>query len=164
MKSVFIAIEGFNLKQGYLVKELSIVYCDNTYQHYQFKTPENFTPSAADEKIIHYAESYLNGFSIEDDFYLSNDLHTTILKEFVNFKIYVAGDITKTFIANILPDTRIIDTYSLIDFRYPTELPNPHCFKMHRALYCSLAKAIYIKSSIDTFFFQRRCCSILINS
>ena len=154
MKSVFIAIEGFNLKQGYLVKELSIVYCDNTYQHYQFKTPENFTPSAADEKIIHYAESYLNGFSIEDDFYLSNDLHTTILKEFVNFKIYVAGDITKKVIANILPETDIIDVCSLIDFRYPTELPDPYCFRNHRARYCSLAKARYVKGAITDFFFR----------
>ena len=154
MKSVFIAIEGFNLKEGYVIKELSIVHCDNSYQHYLFKTPENFTPSPADEKTIDYTEAYLNGFSIEDDFYLSNDLHTTILNEFVNFKIYVAGDITKTFIANILPDTGIIDVCSLIDFRYPTELPDPHCSWNHRARYCSLAKSRYIKDTLTVFFFK----------
>ena len=152
MKSVFIAIEGFNLKQGYVIKELSIIYCDATYQHYQFKTPENFTPTAADRVTINHTKTYLNGFSIEDDFYLPNDLHTTILKEFVNFKIYVAGDITNNFIANILPESGIIDVCSLIDFRYPTELPDPHCFRNHLARYCSLAKARYIKDSIVNFF------------
>ena len=154
MKSVFVAIEGFNLKRGYVIKELSIVYSDDSYQHYQFKTPVNFTATAADRVTINHIKTYLNGFSIEDDFYLPNDLHTTILKEFVNFKIYVAGDITKKIIANILPETSIIDVCSLIDFRYPTELPDPRCFRNHRARYCSLAKARYIKDALTVFFFK----------
>ena len=154
MKSVFIAIEGFNLKHGYVIKELSVVYSDDLYQHYQFKSPENFTPSAADRKTISYTRQYLNGFSIEDDFYLPNDLHLTILNGFENFKIYVAGEITQRFISDILPETSIIDVCSLTDFQYPTELPDPHCFKMHRARYCSLAKARYIKTTLDTFLFK----------
>ena len=154
MKVVFIAAEGFILKRGFVIKELSIVYSDDSYQHYHFKTPKNFTPSAADRNTINYTKHYLNGFSIEDDFYLPNDLHQTILNEFVNFRVYVAGEITRRFISDILPETRVIDTCSLTDFQYPTELPNPNCFKMHRARYCSLAKARYIKSAIDTFFFK----------
>ena len=154
MKYVFIAIEGFNLKQGYIIKELSIVYPDDSHQHYQFKTPENFTPSAADRTTINYTKNYLNGFSIEDNFYLPNDLHLTILNEFVNFKIYVAGEITQRFISDILPETSIVDVCSLIDFKYPTELPDPHCFRNHRARYCSLAKSRYIKDALTVFFFK----------
>ena len=154
MKSVFIAIEGFNLKQGYIIKELSIVYPDDSHQHYQFKTPENFTPSVADKITIKYSENYLNGFSIEDNFYLPNDLHLTILNEFANFKIYVAGEITQRFISTILPETNIVDVCSLMDFQYPTELPDPHCFQIHHARYCSLAKARYIQQSLKDFFFK----------
>ena len=64
MKAVFIAVEGFNLKRGYVIKELSVVHSDDSYQHYQFKTPENFIPSDADKKTIEYTKNYLNGFSI----------------------------------------------------------------------------------------------------
>ena len=154
MKSVVIAIEGFNLKQGYVIKELSIVYSDNTYQHYQFKTPETFVPTAADIKTINYTNQYLNGFSIEDNYYLPNILHSTILNEFKNFKIYVVGQITRRFISNILLETAIIDVCSLMDFQFPDELPDPHCFKPHRYRYCSLAKARFIKTKLDVFYFK----------
>ena len=154
MKSVFVAIEGFNLKQGYVIKELSIVQPNDTFQHYQFKTPENFTPSAAERKTIYYTKHYLNGFSIEDECYLPNHIHPTILCELKTFKIYVAGEITKLFLSNILPETIIIDVCSLLDFRYPNELPESHCFRTHRQRYCSLAKARYIKAVLDAFCFK----------
>ena len=152
MKSVFVAIEGFNLKQGYVIKELSIVHPDDTFQHYQFKTPENFIPSAVERKTINYTKNYLNGFSVEDECYLPNNLHSTILNEFKNFKIYVAGEITTRFLLHILPEASIINVCSVINIQYPKELPDPHCFRTHRHRYCSLAKARCIKATyIDDF-------------
>ena len=157
LKTVFIAIEGFNnLKQGYIIKELSIIYLDNSYQHYQFKTPEDFKPTAADEKIINYHTKYLNGFSLEDHFCLPNEVHRTILDKYLDFKIYVAGESTKLFISNILPANVIVDVSSLIDFQYPEELPDPRCFKQHsrKHRYCSLAKARFLKNSMEELFFR----------
>ena len=153
MQAVFIAIEGFNLKQGYVIKELSIVHPDDTFQHYQFKTPDNFTPSAAARKTVKFTKKYLNGFSLEEQCFLPNHIHSTILYEFKNFKIYVAGEITKRFLFNTLPETNIIDVCSLLDFQYPEVLPDPHCFRAHRHRYCSLAKSRYIKAVLDAF-----CC------
>lgn len=160
LKTVFVAIEGFNnLSQGYIIKELSIVYLDNTYQHYQFKSPEEFIPTNADMKIINYCKKYLNGFSLEDNFYLPNHLHNTIIGELLDFKIYVAGNTTKSFICDILPTNVVMDVTSLIDFQYPEALPDPHCFKPHgfNNRYCSLSKARFLKKRMDELFFRDRC-------
>ena len=154
LKTVFIAIEGFSLQQGYIIKELSIVHLDNTYHHYLFKTPEDFTASVADMKIVNYNKKYLNGFSTEDDFYLPNHLHKAILEEFLNFKIYVVGSGTKAFISNILPSNVVLDVTSLVDFRYPEELPDPQCFKAHNHRYCALAKVKFLKNFMEKFFFR----------
>ena len=82
----------------------------------------------------------------EDDGYLPNNIHTTILNEFQNCRVYVVGEITRRFISNIIPEINVTNVCSLINFKFPKELPDPHCFRIHRHRYCSLAKARCIKS------------------
>ena len=149
MRSVFVSIEGFNLKQGYIIKELSIIHTDNTFQHYHFKVPDTLIPTAAEMKTINYTEIKLNEFSLKDECYLPNDVHLLILNNFKNFRIYVAGELTKLFLSNIITEADIIDICSIFDFQYPKVLDNPQCFVVHKPRYCSLAKARHIKAVFE---------------
>ena len=145
---VILTLEGFNLPSGYIVKELTIIFNDDSYQHFHFNAPKDFFPTAKDLRTINYVRRHLNGLSLSNDCLLPYTSINDILNNLTSYTIYVAGNSAHKFIMNHLPLNNIIDICSEYDFKYPEELLPMGCFKQHNPRYCSLSKAKYIKSII----------------
>ena len=145
---VILTLEGFNLPSGYIVKELTIIFNDDSYQHFHFNAPKDFYPTAKDLQTINYIRRHLNELYLSDDCLLPYTSIIDILNNLLSCKIYVAGNSTHKFIMTYLPLNNIIDICSEYNFKYPAELPPMDCFKQHKPRYCSLSKAKYIKSII----------------
>ena len=153
MEFVIAAIEGFQFHAGFVIRELTLIFPDNSEQHFQFKNPEVLHLDEGDKRTAKFTKNHLNGFSATDDgtSCLPHSIYTQILREVENCRIYVAGEQTKHFFALNLPWTPVTDVYSLFDFQYPSELENPGCGKLHRFRYCTLAKARYLKIRLTGF-------------
>ena len=152
---VIAAIEGFpTLNGGYILRELTLIFPNEQEQHFQFKNPETMCLNEDEMKTAKFCQRHLNGFSPTNDesCCLPAAVYPKILDEIKHCRIYCAGECTRYFFARHLPDTQVIDVYSLFDFRYPSEFSvNPNCFKLHRYRYCTLAKARYIAQRLDGY-------------
>ena len=151
---VIAAIEGFTTQnEGFILRELTLIFPNEQEQHFQFKNPENMYLNPDEMKIAKFSQRHLNGFSPTDNesCCLPAAVYPKILEEIQYCRIYCAGEIERCFFAKNLPDSKVIDVYSLIDFNYPTQLDNPNCFKLHRYRNCSLAKARYLIQRLDGF-------------
>ena len=150
---VIAAVEGFTLQNGLVLRELTLIFPDGSEQHFHFKNPEHLYLTEVDAKTVKFSERYLNGFSAKHDgnSCLSNSIYPKILEEIEGSRIYCAGESTRQFLTRHLPYSTVIDVYSIFDFKYPAELDNPHCFKLHRYRYCSLAKARFLKQRLQGF-------------
>lgn len=153
MDFVIAAIEGFQFGDGFVIRELTLIFPDNSEQHFQFKNPDVLHLDEADRRTAKFTKNHLNGFSATDDgtCLLPHKAYTGILREIENCRIYVAGEQTKHFFSLNLPYTPVTDIYSLLDFQYPNELNNPGCGLLHRFRYCTLAKARYLRDKLTGF-------------
>ena len=154
MDFVIAAVEGFNFHTGFVIRELTLLFPDNSEQHFQFRNPETVYLDDRDKRTAKFAKRHLHGFSATDDgtCCLPYSIYPQILKAVENCRIYVAGQIARRFFMKNLPYTPIIDVYSSWDFmKYPIELENPQCFFLHRFRYCSLAKARYLKERLTGY-------------
>ena len=143
---LILTIEGFNLSSGYIIKELTIMYQDDSYQHFQFSPPKDFQPTDAQEKTIYYTQRYLNELALSDNALLPYSTINDIMQKISTYTIFVAGYTTYKVIKEYLPLVKIINVCSEYNFSYPKELPPTNCFKQHRPRYCSMAKATYVKN------------------
>ena len=151
---VVAAAEGFCVKNGgFVLRELTLIFPDGDEQHFQFKNPEDLCLDDAEMKIAKFAERYLHGFSptSDENCCLPYAVYPKILEVIQNCRIYCAGELFRRFFTSNLPNSHVIDVYSLFDFRYPNELDNPGCFKLHRYRYCSLAKARWIRQKLEGY-------------
>ena len=150
---VIATIEGFQLQAGFVIRELTFIFPDHSEQHFQFKNPEVLHLNEVDKRTAKFTKNHINGFSATDDgtCCLPHSIYTQILREVENCRIYVAGEQAKHFFTLNLPYTPVTDVYSLFDFRYPSELENPRCGKLHRFRYCTLAKARYLMDKLSGF-------------
>ena len=148
---VVVAIEGFPLQNGFVLRELTLIFPDDSEQHFQFKNPEDLSLSEVEMKTAKFAQKYLNGFNPTDDenCCLPYTVYPKILEKIQNCRIYCAGDVAHRFFTLNLPYSRVIDVYTLFDFSYPSELDNPWCFKLHHYRYCSLAKCRHIRRRLQ---------------
>ncbi len=145
---MILALEGFTLPSGYLVKELSV--CLENYEiHFYFKAPTNFEPSAKDLQTIRYASKHVNHLTLHDDNVLPYEALDVILQSLASKTIYVAGNSAYQFVAAKLPTTLVFDISSVYNFKYPKELPDTTCAKRHGSRYCSLAKCLCIKQFME---------------
>ena len=143
---VIIALEGFTLPSGFIVKELTILSDNLKYQHFHFNKPKDFYPTAGDLRTIKYTSEVLSQLYFDDDSLLPYSTINDILKQMSSHKIYVAGHTAHKFITTYLPTTEVINLCKEYKFKYPLILPSVECFKQHTPRYCSLAKAKRIKS------------------
>ena len=150
---VVAAAEGFTLRGELVIRELTLIFPDGLEQHFIFCNPENFVLSETDRKTVKFTERYLNGFSASDNknICLPHSIYPKILEKIQNCRIYCAGETAHRFFARHLPYSPVIDVYSLFDFKYPNELENPRCFKLHRYRYCSLAKARFLRQRLEGY-------------
>ena len=149
---VIAAIEGFGLRNGgFVLRELTLIFPDDSEQHFQFKNPEDLCLNEAEMKTAKFAQKYLNGFHPSDDenCCLPYVVYPKILDNIQNCRIYCAGEVSHSFFTRNLPYSRVIDVCTLMDFSYPVELDNPGCFKLHHYRYCSLAKARHIRRRME---------------
>ena len=142
---MFLALEGFTLPSGYIIKELSVIFDDDNFQHFQFKAPPNFYPTTEEQRTIKFSTKYLNQLYLTDDSLLPYSTINEILKNLSFHTIYVAGHSAYNFIKAKLPMTHVIDICIKNNFKYPKQLSKSNCFKDHNPRYCSLSKCEYIK-------------------
>ena len=143
---MFLALEGFTLPSGYIIKELSVIFDNDNYQHFHFKPPTNFYPTNEEHYTINYTTTYLNQLYLMDDSLLPYSTINDILKNLSSHTIYVAGQSAYNFIKAKLPMTRVINICIKNNFEYPKQLSKSNCFKDHNPRYCSLSKCKYIKN------------------
>ena len=152
---VIAAVEGFSTQNGGLIlRELTLIFPNGQEQHFQFKNPETMCLNSEEMKTAKFTQRHLNGFSptSNESCCLPAAVYPKILEEIQHCRIYCAGESARYFFTQNLPDTHIVDVYSLFDFRYPVEFSeNPNCFKLHRYRYCSLAKARYLAQQLDGY-------------
>ena len=152
---LLLAMEGFNLSSGYIIKELTILFPDDSYQHFQFNPPNDFHPTAAQWKTINYTQKHLNELTLYDNALLPYSTINDIMQKISSHTIFVAGNITQSVINEYLPLTKVIDICTEYNFSYPKELPPANCFKQHRPRYCSMAKATYVKNFMNSLSNKR---------
>lgn len=144
---LYIAGEGFTLPSGFILKEMTIIFPNREYKHFMFKNPDNFFPTARDNKTIRYTTKNFNQLSFtEGD--VSYNLIDDILTPYKNYKLYTYSDIFCSFLEKRLPTTAVTN---IQDFghKLPATLPKPNCFKNHNPRYCSLAKALRVLKLVE---------------
>lgn len=146
--SCAVALEGFYISGRYIAKELTILFEPDNYQHFMFNNPDNLTYSGNDYSTVKYTQR-LNGLSPANDCFLPYSIIGLILDKIQNYRIHTAGNQSKDFLSSYLPHSEVIDICQLYNFKYPLHLPPAPCFRQHPSRYCSLAKAIAIKSTAD---------------
>ena len=78
MAKVYVGVEGFLLKGGYIVKELSYVYEDARVDHYRFAAPDDLFLTPAEAITVRYVSKNLNGLSLHDNGVNYSQLETII--------------------------------------------------------------------------------------
>ena len=141
----YIGIEGFSLTNGFIAKELAIVYMTGNYYQYLFKSPE-ITLSSQERKTIRYVTKHLNGLSYHEGFCNYSEL-PKILDTVKHLTIYTYGSHAKSFLESYLPSATTIDIQER-GFQMPKTLPEGGCPRNHRARYCALAKAKTVKNFV----------------
>ena len=143
-------MECFNLSSGYIIKELTILIPDDSYEHFQFNPPNDFNPTAAQTKTIKYIQKHLNELTLYENALLPYSIINDIMKKISSHTIFVAGNITQNVINEYLPLSKVIDICTEYKFSYPKELPPANCFKQHKPRYCSMAKTAYVKKFMNS--------------
>ncbi len=149
--SMIVALEGFTLPSGYLIKEMTVCLDNGEIHHFHFKSPSNFFPNENELRTIRFASRHLNQLSLHDSNLLPYNAIGIILQNIASNIVYVAGNAAYNFVTLKLPSTIVLDICRVYGFKYPTELPDASCIKRHRARYCSFAKCLCIKNYLDRF-------------
>ena len=100
---MILALEGFMLPRGYIVKELTILFNNSDYQHFHFKSPPGFCPTTSDLKTIRYASARLHQLPFDDQNVLPFSMVETILENIAPQTIFVAGSCAYNFVIKTLP-------------------------------------------------------------
>ena len=149
--SCVVAIEGFQLSQQFVVKELTILFNTNKYQHFHFNCPVDLLITPRDWNTIRYNQNH-SGLNMLDDSYLPYEVIGYILSKISNLRIFTAGNQSKKFISDYLPTSEVIDICQVYGFKYPLILENSPCFINHPSRYCTLSKAKALKSAMHIYF------------
>ena len=148
--SCIVAVEGFQVSHRYVIKEMTILFDSNQYQHFHFNCPIDMIIAPRDWSTIRWSENH-NGLTLTDNSFLPYEIIGYILSKIINLRIYTAGNQAKTAISNYLPNSEVVDICRQYNFRYPLTLPNSSCFVVHSPRYCTLSKAKTIKTSLQIF-------------
>lgn len=148
--SVFVGVEGFALTELYVVKELVLIFSNETHDHYLFKAPAEYLCQPKDQKTVRYITKHLNHLSWFDGEVLYSNVER-ILKRIQGFRVYCYGMTAKRFLLRYLPTTVIINVQEEMKCQMPKTLESCECFRRHPSRYCAKAKALFIKDFVDWF-------------
>ena len=148
--SCVVAIEGFQISQQFVVKEMTILFESNRYQHFHFDCPANLIIAPRDWSTIRYTQNH-NGLNISDDSFLPYGVIGYILSKIIDLRIYTAGNQAETFLSSYLPNSDIVDICREYNFKYPLCLQDSSCFIPHPPRYCSLSKAKTLRAAVQIF-------------
>lgn len=146
--SCIVTVEGFQVSNDYIVKELTVMFDSDNYQHFFFDCPPGLIIGPSDERTIRYTEN-LNGLRLENDSYIPYSIIGYILGKLDKYVVYTAGNQAATFLSRYLPQTMILDACQEFNFKYPLELQQMPCFYRHSSRYCSLSKAVTLKIALQ---------------
>ena len=148
--SCVVAIEGFQLSHQYVVKELTILFNTNKYQHFHFNCPIDLIIAPRDWNTIRYNRDH-SGLDLVDDSYLPYGVIGYIMNRISDLRIFTAGNQAKQFISNHLPTSEVIDICQTYGFKYPLTLEDSPCFINHSSRYCTLSKAKTLKTALQIY-------------
>ena len=143
----YVGVEGYTLKQGFVLKELALLYETTEYSHHIFAPPPT-TLSLVDSKTVRYVTRYLNGLSYSEGQVPYSSV-IPILKAIQHMTVYTYGANAVSFLLECLPNTVIIDVQEF-NYEMPTILPPSNCPRFHNSRYCALAKGQAIKNFIES--------------
>ena len=149
--SCVVTLEGFQLSAQFVVKELTILFDNNKYQHFHFNCPIDLIIAPRDWNTIRYHKNN-NGLDLADDSYLPYGVVGYILEKISNLKVFTAGNQAKKFLSDYLPATEVIDICQAYGFKYPLILESSTCFFNHPSRYCTLSKAKAVKAAMHIYF------------
>ena len=139
---VFIAIDGYTLKSGFVIKEICYIYRNGDFNHYLIRNPERIL-SESERRTVRYTINHLNNLCYFDGD-IPYNLISTLLEHLCNFKLYTYGEIAVKVLQEYLPNTEI-ENIQNHGYKMPATLPDSKCFRSHNQRYCAKAKAFDIK-------------------
>ena len=156
MPSVFVSLEGTNLAHRYVVREISLYFCDEqSVRHYFVEKPADLHLSIIDKRTDSFVKNQLGGIPVNT--YIPGSIDTTAMTRLIlslaNMKILCVGAVAMRYLGRMLPYANIQDLQTISDFKYESELPSADCGHTHNPRYCSLAKLIAVCEFMNTLHF-----------
>ncbi len=145
---VYIAVDGYTLPSGFIVKELCVMFKNSEYNYYLLKPPANRQLSDMDKGTIRYTTTHLNNLSYYDGDFPYENLHE-ILSRYREYRIYTYSDVAVKLLHRLLPTSVTINIQDL-GFKMPAMLPDAACCRVHNPRYCAKAKSISIKNFVES--------------
>jgi len=150
---VFVGVEGFALgplaDNLFIVKELFLLFSNDTHDHYLFKAPtDSLCPK--DQRTVRYITKHLNHLAWFDGEVQYSNVER-ILKKIQHFRVYTYGKAAKQFLLRYLPTTAVINIQEEMGCKMPNVLEQCECFRKHPARYCAKAKGLFIKNFVASF-------------
>ena len=148
--SCVIALEGFQVSHRFVIKELTIMFETDCYQHFQFNCPVDLIIGNRDWNTIRWHQNKC-GLILQDDRFLPYEVISYILRHVEHLQIFCAGHHAKQALSFYLPSTDIVDVCQEYNFKYPLTLQTSPCFIPHNPRYCSLSKARTIRTAVQIY-------------
>ena len=146
---IYVALEGFTLRSGFIVKELCVMFLNGEYNIFLFQPPVDRCLSHVEQRTVCYTTRQLNNLSYEDGDIPYETLYH-IISKYSDYTIFTFSDVAQRLLQEALPSTKVTNIQSF-GFNMPAVLPPPSCCRMHNPRYCALAKCIEIKNFIKWF-------------
>ena len=147
---VFIAMDGYTLPCGFILKELCLLFPNGEFTHLLLKPPANQHLSEIDVRTIRYTTNNLNNLCYHDGD-VPYECMQDVLKKVQICRIFTYSEVSQRLLQEILPTSMITNIQSL-GFTMPSSLPDPSCFRTHNPRYCAKAKAIAVKRFVESGF------------
>ena len=151
--SCVIAVEGFQVSRRFIIKEMTVLFESNCYQHFHFNCPIDLIIGPRDWNTIRWHQNN-SGLVLQDDSFLPYEIIGYILSRLHHLRIFTAGNHAKTVLSYYMPKADIVDICLEWNFKYPLVLQDSPCFLYHFARYCSLSKARTIRTAVHIFQIQ----------
>ena len=144
MPTVIVTLEGVNLAEEYIVRELSIYYpSSKTSIHHHYDPPTNYCLDEADRKTDSYIRNRCGGVGVFTPIPGARPYteSTSDITSLGGCRIICAGGIASKWLRTILPYGDIVDIQESTKFVYPKELISTWCGFLHNnTRFCSFAK------------------------
>ena len=146
---IYVALEGYTLRSGFIVKELCVMFLNGEYNIFLFRPPVDRRLSLVEQRTVHYTTRQLNNLSYEDGD-IPYEILYQILSKYRDYTIFTFSDVAQRLLQEVLPSAKVTNIQTL-GFNMPVVLPPPSCCRVHNPRYCALAKCFEIKNFIKWF-------------